>query len=320
MSSIKKLVYVSVAWLVMLAGCAGRTSSFAPTAGMQNSPKTLRMGSDLAPDIIGPKVYVSDLIDSIIYAYPMSNLAQPYKIITNGISNPQGLAVDSLKQLYVTNQGPANDVTVYPPGKSKPSITYSSQYFSGPNAVAIGKDGTVYVSNFFNGTVVEFPPGQQAPSLTITLPNGGLNQPAGPQGLALDASNNLYVAYNGYFSGGFVEKYPPGSANGTDTGISLINVGGISVDKSGDIVLVDRGNNVVDVFLPGSTTPSQTISGFQAPNQLAFLGSFKQLVVTDEGAHQIDVFSYPAGTLLSQSPFLSYQDVGVAVAPAPKCC
>jgi hypothetical protein len=318
-SSIKSLACVSVAGSLLFTACARSNSPFAPAAGTPQARGAIRTGSDIVPDAGAPKVYVSDLIDSIIYVYTLSNLAQPRKIITNGVMNPQGLAVDSGLQLYVTNQGTANDVTVYPPGKSKPSITYPSQYFSGPNAVAIGKDGTVYVSNNFNGTVVEFPPGQQTPSLTITLP-GKPSQPAGPQGLALDASNNLYVAYNGYFSGGYVEKYPPGSTNGTDTGILLSNVGGISVDKSGDIVIVDRGNNVVDVFPPGSTTPSKTISGFQAPNQLAFLNGFKKFVVTDEGAHQIDVFSYPAGTLLSQSPALSYQDVGVAVAPAPKCC
>jgi 6-phosphogluconolactonase (cycloisomerase 2 family) len=316
MNSIKSLACASVAGLLLLGGCAGGNSPLAPAAGMPQAREATRTRSDLAPDAGAPKLYVSDLVDSIIYVYSLGNLAQPRRIITKGIMNPQGLAVDYSRQLYVANQGTANDVTVYPPGKSKPSITYQSQYFSGPDAVAIGKDGTVYVSNYSNGTVVEFPPGQQTPSLTITLPGTTQSEPDGPQGLALDASNNLYVSYNGYFSGGYVEKYPPGSTSGTDTGIALNNVGGISIDNLGDIVLVDRGNSVVDVFPPGSTTPSQTIGGFYSPNQLAFVRGFKKLVVTDEGAHQIDVVSYPAGTLLNQSPTLSYLDIGVAVAPA----
>lgn len=319
MSFLRRLTYLTATGLLLLEGCAGSNSSLAPAPGIPQAPNAIRTNSDLAPDITGPRVFVSDLPDSIIYVYALSNLTQPRRIITSGVMNPQGLAIDSLNQLYVTNQGTTNDVTVYPPGKSKPSITYPSQYFNGPNAVAVGKDGTVYVSNNFNGTVVEFPPGQLTPSLTITLP-GQPNQPAGPQGLALDTSNNLYVAYNGYFSGGFIEKFAPGSTTGTDSGIVLNNVGGISVDKAGNIVIVDRGNNVVEVFPPGSTMPSLTISGFQSPNQLAFREGFKEFVVTDEGSHQVDVFAYPAGTLLSQSPNYSYQNVGVAVAPAPRCC
>jgi hypothetical protein len=317
MTWFKIFAYASAAGILLLGGCSAGAAPAAPVVGAIQTASSIRTSHGALPDVVaGPRMYVSDFGDSIIYVYKdLNSLSQPTRIITNGISNPQGLAVDYTGQLYVANEGPAQDVTVYRPGSPKPVTTYPSQYFAGPYAVAIGVDGMVYIANNYNGTVVEFPPGQVTPSLMITLP-GSTSKPAAPQSLALDASNNLYVSYNGYFGGGHIEKYPPGSTSGVDLGIALSDAGGIALDKKGNIVVCDRGMSNVDVFPPGSTTPSQVIGGFTTPNQLAFTKSFKELVVTDPDAHNVDVLSYPAGSLLNQSPMFGYRNDGIALAPA----
>ena len=84
----------------------------------------------------------------------------PRRTITNGVTSPCGLAVDSNGTLYVANEFQDN-VVEYRSGKADPFQTIT-EAMDRPGAVTVDKKGGLYVSNIGNNTVVEFAPGHAA--------------------------------------------------------------------------------------------------------------------------------------------------------------
>lgn len=234
--------------------------------------------------------------------------------ITDGIVGPNGMAVDASGNLFVANVD-NQTVTVYPPHSRKPSRTYTNgfrhQRLTNPLNVAIGKDGTLYLVNYFtigNGSqVLEYPRNSMNPTIAI-------NMSGGAEGLALDAKNNLYVSENEQ-AGGRILKFAPGSTTGKDLGIALSFAGGLTFDGSGNLVACDQTAPAVYVFPPGATKPSKTITGgFVDPYHIAFGPFFHRLYLADSAGHDVFIYSYPAGAVVGKihRQFTAY---GVAVNP-----
>ncbi|MGA8385137.1 MAG: hypothetical protein WB687_07575, partial [Candidatus Cybelea sp.] len=105
----------------------------------------------------------------------------PSRTITNGVTSPLGLVVDSNGILYVANLN-QNTVAEYRSGQSDPFQTITKA-IDHPGAVAVDKKGTTYVSNIGNSTVVEFARGSLMPlkrqiSIGLDEPNGVAYYPA----------------------------------------------------------------------------------------------------------------------------------------------
>lgn len=240
-----------------------------------------------------------------IEIYPAHGQTQsPIGSITNGIAIPQGIATDATGNLYVANSG-ANTVTVYPPGSTAPSTTYTSGVGT-PYDVTVGKDGTVYVANAFGtpsgqGTVTEYPAGSTYPSLTIT--NSGQNAVA----TALDPSNNLYVAWYSFYTGGVeVDEYAPGSTSGTNLGLDLpapsFPVYSLAFDHHGNLVLwyedLYHQTKYLATFPPGATEPSTTVPGgsfLSIVTGIAFPKSHKSIYIAAVNVNEGDELTYPRG-------------------------
>ncbi len=147
----------------------------------------------------------------------------------------------------------------------------------------------------------------------------------GPSGMALDASNNLYVVFqsHGVFRGIF--KYAPGSGSlsGTNLGITMTQPGhphGIAFDRAGDLLLVADGAPSVPsgvyVYPPGSKTFSRSITARRmfAPTWLAFDQRGERLFVTD--GLDIGEYRYSDGkALTSEKQGAAGQPSGVAFDP-----
>jgi sugar lactone lactonase YvrE len=242
-------------------------------------------------------LYVADQSGSAVEIYKQKGTNQsPVGKITTGISGVDGLFVDSHKNLYACDFGNGT-VTVYPPGGTSPSETLTGA--GSPIDVVVALDGTVYVANYnsnTNGTVLIYPKGQTTSSGTLVT--FGTN--SFPEGLAIDSKGNIYVAFN--TNDGEVLEFPPNSNSGTNLGIHVGYVGGLTIDKKNELLLVDQDLPGVDVFPQGSTTPSQQIKGFALAFDVAINRASSQVYVStpfggSKAPAEVSRVAFPAGTV-----------------------
>ncbi len=293
----------AIALIALFAGCGGWQQS--PMAAPVNSifSKTLANkshGKEL--------VYVSTSTTSAgaVDVYSSEGQGQaPIETITDGISVPQGLAVDSNDNLYVANSG-NNTVTVYPPDTTTPTVTYSTGV-SVPYGVAVGSDGTVYIANETGsasgtGSVTEYPSGSMTPNLTISLPyKYAFN-------VALDSSNHLYVSWFSLSSySAEIYEYPTeGSSSGQNLNLALptyiFPAYAIAFDPSGNLIvpvenLGHTSPKYLAVFAPGATKPKRKInlqSLLDVVTGIAFEpGNAKIIYVSAANDHDWAKLTYP---------------------------
>jgi serine/threonine protein kinase, bacterial len=128
---------------------------------------------------------------------------KPFTIITRGLSDPLGIAIDGSGNIYVANRTTtyAGNVLVYPPGGKTPARTITDGVTS-PIGIGVDASGTLYVANFRENDVEEYPAGASAPYKAITQ---GLD---GPAAVTLNQQGWLYVAND---ENSTISEYPPGS-------------------------------------------------------------------------------------------------------------
>jgi len=217
---------------------AGSRGDVAPTATIlsKGSDQVMVNPSDVALDGAG-NIYVPGYKSNSVsvYAPGANGYATPIRYINGGntkLAGPSYLYVTSKGKLYVSNfEG--ESVNVYAPGAN--GNVAPTQIISGPKTgitratgVAVDDTGKIYVSNTPPGTpdgccvtvYDKHANGNVSPIRTIM---GGVTGLTAPDGIALDASDNVYVT-----------EYPP---NGTPS-----------------VTVFAKGAN-------GSVAPIQTIVG-----------------------------------------------------------
>lgn len=126
-------------------------------------------------------IFVSDLESHAIYKVPAKG-GDPVKFAE--VKAPLGLAFDADKVLWVATRGKDQVVKIAPDGKVTPVVTGRTLQF--PQAIAIGADKAVYVSDSYAKAIWKIPAGGQ-PAKWATE---GLK---GPLGIAFQGTN-LIVA------------------------------------------------------------------------------------------------------------------------------
>jgi sugar lactone lactonase YvrE len=216
--------------------------------------------------------------------------------------------------VYVSSDaGPSGEVDVFYDGNvsgSSPNlqITNNIDY---PGAVAVDAAGTLYVPNFGNGTVTEYPAGSTSPTVTIS---NGISY---PQGAAVDAAGTLYVVSDG----SSVAEYPAGSTASSSPSVTLTNgidfPNGVAVDAAGTLYVANYANqSYVTEYPAGSTSPSLKITNGIGGAYGVAVDAAGTLYVLN--IHSGTVTEYPAGSTASSSPTVTIsngisQPEGVAV-------
>ena len=174
---------------VYAAGAAGNVS---PTAVISGAATGLSFPNGIALDTLG-RIYVANGTDLsglglgsvTVYAANATNNASPTVTISGAateLSEPQGLALDTSGNIYVSNRG-GNSVTAYSAGatgNASPAKTISGTAtgLSTPNGIALDAQGNLYVTNEGAGSVTVYPAsatGNAAPTATISGAATGLN-------------------------------------------------------------------------------------------------------------------------------------------------
>jgi sugar lactone lactonase YvrE len=257
-------------------------------------------------------LYVSDY-GTVVHEFYDGNTGSANATITNGIDDPECMAVDANGTLYVANLVESGDgaITEYPAGSTSPSATITSG-ISIPTGVAVDANGTLYVANTgsINGTVAEYPAGATSPNVTIS---SGIDYPFG---MAVDANGTLYVANLGDHNG-TVTEYLAGTTSPSATISSgLVAPRSVAFDATGTLY-VGNSSNVAE-YPAGSTSPSVTISsGIQNAVGVAVDANGTIYVANEAGG---TLTEYPAGSTQASvtipSSSLGEYPQFVAVVPA----
>ena len=210
-------------------------------------------------------------------------------LITDDVYCPEGMALDKKGTLYVANGcGSTPEVTEYPKGSTTHTVTISDG-INYPSGLAIDKKGTLYVTSY-PAAVVEYAYGTTAPRLTIS--GQGLSD---PYGLALDKKDNLYIADSDAHA---VFEVPYGTTTVEDLELQDLDTPvNVKFDNAGNLWESDNGNNYskgyVNVYPPGSQTPSQTITGFGYPYALSI--DKRGIAVVGNVGYPEAVYAYKPG-------------------------
>jgi len=236
-----------------------------------------------------PLLYVGNDNSGSVDIFPLTGPNQKQiGSISKDVDGPWGLSLDANNSLYVAN-GYDGTVTVYPYGSSSPSMTYSNGVHEPLYALA-DSTGHVFVSGRDpgprnKGYVFEYNVGSNNPIAHKRLD-------AEADGMAEDASGNLYVAYRRTGPNCHIAEFGPGLSNERVLGMTLDKPQGLLVDNAGNVVVVESVYDNIDVFPPGATKPSVTVrvNGIGHLAQLAMQNSETTLWVSSEGGW---VYSMP---------------------------
>ncbi len=243
-------------------------------------------------------------------------------------SGPQGVAVDGAGNVYVADTGNSTIRLITSGGvvstlagmagnPGNADGTGTGAQFYQPQGVAVDSTGNVYVADTWNHTIRKITPGgvtSTLAGLAGTLGSfDGTNSEARfnyPAGVALDSSGNLYVAdYNNHT----IREVTPagavttvaglagtwGDVDGTNSGALFFAPAGISVDRIGNLYVVDSGNNTLREVTPSGTNwVVSTVAGLPGAS-----GSM-------DGAGSGAEFYYPVGIAVDTAGYLYMADSG----------
>lgn len=231
----------------------------------------------------GSLIYVAAGSQVKIFPESGSNPAQ-IGTITDQVNGSYGLFVDGNRNLFVANSG---TVTAYHPGSLHPWIVYSDS--ASPLYVVKDHGGRLYAANR-NGTVTEYPLGQTTPDRTLQTPG------VEADGINLDDAGNLYVAYRDRSGRGSIEKFRPNSTTGRILGMQLDQPQGLQLDHSGNILVVETGGKqAVDIFPPGSQSPSQVVPAGNGVTQVVLREAGDNMYVSNWSNGNVYISHYPPG-------------------------
>ena len=270
--------------------------------------------------------------------------------LSNGtFAQPYGNAVDSAGNVYITD---AFNNRIQKFDSNGNFITkwgtrgYDSGQFNAPIGIAIDSSDNVYVTEAYNNRVQKFDSSgtfitkwssNELDSYGAPQNGGGNGEFYNPTGIAIDSSDNVYVADTSNHriqkfssTGAFITKWGstdygsyggsnPGSGNG-----EFSYPGGISIDSSNNIYVADNQNDRIQKFTSTGTFVQNIGSSGSNNGQLnkptgIAIDSSNNMYVADTDNMRIQKFnssgSYESQYALSTfSPVLPYSITGITAA------
>ncbi len=307
-------VYVSDTFnnTIRLITAAGLVTTFAGTPGMSgntegtNGTALFAQPFGIAYDGMG-NLYVADNENSsirkiVILTGVASDFAGPGQEGSPGSADgaginarfrvPQGIAVSASGSIFVSDTG-NNEIRAITISNGVGNVTSLAGIvsagstdgpanlarFNEPGGIAVDASNNVYVSDTINSTIRVISSNGVVSTLAGTAGQfghaDGTNGTASfifPGGIALDHSNNLFVADSGNNTirmvtpAGVVTTFAGtagvrGSSNAIGTAASFAGPQGVAVDASNNVYVADTGNNMIRMITPEGVVTTIAGSG-----------------------------------------------------------
>jgi serine/threonine-protein kinase len=266
--------------IAVLAGCGASTPTLSPNQAKSvnaesTSTSTARFTFPygVAVDSVAD-IYVADAGNNAIRLITPAGAVTTIAGVSEGLAQPVGVAAETGGSLYVSNTG--GILKFAPPPERTVSTLASLDGFDGAG-IAIDSGGDVFIADSYHnqikkvtpeGTVSVFAGSGQAGSNDGTGTSASFNSPFG---VAIDSSNNIYVADYGNNK---IRKITPeavvttlagsgqaGSADGVGNSASFNSPAGVTVDNSGNIYVADRFNHKIRKITPAGVVSTLAGSG-----------------------------------------------------------
>ena len=233
-------------------------------------------------DSVG-NVYVIDSGNSAIRKVTPAGVVTTFVGASQGYSDgiassaafllPRAIAMDGAGNLYVADtgntavrkvatSGAVSTLAGYPQYGSSDGTAPLAK-FNGPQGVATGPDGNIYVADFWNSSVRKVTPSGTVSTITNVSPYS--------TGIAVDNAGNIYVSSNydsiykvsaggavSLFAGGGVGS-PSGFVDGAGATARFSSPKGLAVDGVGNVYVADKNNHAIRKISPSGVV--STLAG-----------------------------------------------------------
>ena len=261
-------------------------------------------------------IYVSSFSFDFVLKFPAASTSATYGFIVAGgyggggdsaqqLNYPMDVYMDDSANLYVVDGG-NNRIQKFPAGsiEGTDGVTVAggnnagtaANQLNNPTGIFVDRHGNIYVADYENNRIQEFPSGSTSATSGITVAGGNgqgdsANQLNHPSGVYVDEYGNLYVADDG---NNRIQKFylaPAGTylptAPGTYT--AIIDGAGGCMDTAAAVIVYPSPNPTINRI--DDTLSTQNYSSYQwmLNGQPIFGATTQNLVITQSGIYSVAV-------------------------------
>jgi len=284
-------------------GAMGNVDPGALTAYTKGLTTPASVVADAAGD-----VFVADNGASKVFEFPAGSTSTTTPTpVGSGFVKPYALAFDANGDLFVADNGVLDVVEIANTGTTgafvagtQSTVVSSTMTFDGAalknaEALAVGPNGTLFISDTGNSRVVSYNLLNGQGGVTLATSANGLS---GPSGLAVDSSGDLYVADS---NNDLIDIISSAGVVSTVTPPNVTKAVGVAVDASGSLIVADgSSSNIVRIpNLSGTLTTSKagTIETVSPQTSSLWMDPFGDLYVASAGGASANVIQRTAGAI-----------------------
>lgn len=290
--------------------------------GRMASAPALRPGIDAASMEAPSKdgvLFVSDYLSNDVRMYRRGSERFLRKI--TGLAQPQGLAVDSSRNLYVSTENHGGSIEVFAPPYTTVALTIYG-FGLKPSVVAVSNSGLVVG---LDSSGMDLYPGGSQQLCTAYGPSYYSRL----SGAAFDRDGNLY--FDGTDAAGkpAISMWPsvacgqiPGNVN-FSTGNTLESAGPLAIGPDGRLSVFDTQAKVIYTYGPptgnrlGRPVRTTRLGGsLVQPVAFSFTTAAHGIFTADGSSGEVQKFAFPHAGSVERAVHIGGQPSGIALSPA----